>query len=374
VLNDVDMSQSQTDTRSMKIDEPKQSVTPDVEEILRLHAEFLNTDGASGQCADLSGADLGDTDLSGRDLSAANLSGAKLAGARLIRCKMNMTIATGADLSGADLAAADLRGINLGRAKLVEANLRRANLTGLELKDKNGQKTGKIWRSDLSSADFSGANLVDARLKSAKLDGAKFTGAHLAGTDFTGCVLAKADLTGAELDGAIIEADENTECHRILCEIAMIQRDYDRATLHNDKALALNPNDPRIVAQKGELLTWTGDPEAAVEVIEQALALDPFGQEERIHLLGFALYTLGRYQEAADAFKRITDPKVTHLAFLAASRAELGDDGAASAHSAKILRMNPEFAIASHIESIPYQDPSHRERYRAGLRKAGLPE
>ena len=168
--------------------------------------------------------------------------------------------------------------------------------------------------------------------------------------------------------------NENTECHRILCEIAMWHRDFDRAVPHSDKALSLNPNDPRIVAQKGELLTWTGDPEAAVEVIEQALALDPFGQDERIHLLGYALYTLGRYQEAAEALKRVANPKVAHLAFLAASRAELEDDGAASALTAEILCMNPEFTITSHVASIPYRNPAHREHYRASLAKAGLPE
>jgi adenylate cyclase len=72
-----------------------------------------------------------------------------------------------------------------------------------------------------------------------------------------------------------IDAND-TECHRIQCRIALIQAQYVSSEYHLDCALALNPNDPRLVVQRGINLTFLGDPEAAIPWIERAMRLDPF--------------------------------------------------------------------------------------------------
>jgi len=71
--------------------------------------------------------------------------------------------------------------------------------------------------------------------------------------------------------------DENdTECHRIMCRIALIQGQFAKSEHHLECAVALNPNDPRLVAQRGINLTFLGDPAAAIPWIERAMRLDPF--------------------------------------------------------------------------------------------------
>jgi adenylate cyclase len=168
--------------------------------------------------------------------------------------------------------------------------------------------------------------------------------------------------------------ENNTECLRILCEIDMERRQYEQAEVHNEKALHLNPNDPRIVAQRGELLTWLGKPEESVEWIEKALRLDPYGAEGRAHLLGQAFHSARRYPEAIKAFNRITLLQHKHHAFLAACYAQIGNDEEAKAHAAEVLRMKPDFSVASYLESLPYKNQTDRQHYRDGLLKAGLPE
>jgi len=168
--------------------------------------------------------------------------------------------------------------------------------------------------------------------------------------------------------------ENNTECLRILCEVDMARRQYEQAEVHNEKALSLNPNDPRIVAQKGELLTWLGKPEEGVEWIEKALRLDPYGAEGRMHLLGQALHSARRYPEAIKAFKRITLLQYRHHAFLAACYAQMGNDEEAKAHAVEVLRMKPDFSVESYAESLPYKNQTDRQHYRNGLLKAGLPE
>ena len=64
----------------------------------------------------------------------------------------------------------------------------------------------------------------------------------------------------AAIDKALSLDENDVECHRLLCEVYMESRRLDQAETHSDRALQMNPNDPRIVAQRGELLTWLGRP------------------------------------------------------------------------------------------------------------------
>ena len=56
-----------------------------------------------------------------------------------------------------------------------------------------------------------------------------------------------------------IDAND-TECHRIMSRIALMQGKYAKSEYHLERALALNPNDPRLVVQRGINLTFLGSP------------------------------------------------------------------------------------------------------------------
>jgi adenylate cyclase len=169
--------------------------------------------------------------------------------------------------------------------------------------------------------------------------------------------------------------DENDiECHRVLCESFMDQGDLARARMHHDRAFALNPNDPRIVAQRGELMTWFGEPDQAVEWLQTATHLDPFGVRERAHLLGRALLAARRYAEAADAYRQSAGRhRPEYHADLAAALAQAGRAEEAAAEVAETLRIKPEFSVASYVEGLHYSRDVDREHHREALIKAGLP-
>ena len=67
----------------------------------------------------------------------------------------------------------------------------------------------------------------------------------------------------AVLKGLSLDAND-IECHRILCEFGMMWSQWDEAQRHHDKAFELNPNDARIIAQRGELLTMLGRAEEGI--------------------------------------------------------------------------------------------------------------
>jgi adenylate cyclase len=166
----------------------------------------------------------------------------------------------------------------------------------------------------------------------------------------------------------------NVECHRLLCEVYMERHDLEQARVHGARAIALNPNDPRLVAQQGELLTWLGRPEEAVEWIRKALRLDPHGMAGRAHLLGRALYGIRQYAEALDAYRQLTAPRYAHSAAMAACFGQLGLTDDAAKQAAAVLRQRPDFTTSAFVAALPYADPADRDHFADGLRKAGLPE
>jgi adenylate cyclase len=171
-----------------------------------------------------------------------------------------------------------------------------------------------------------------------------------------------------------LSLDENDiECRRIQCEVYMEQRNWDQAELHHERAIALNPNDPRIVAQRGELLTWIGRPEEGTECVERAMRLDPFNASAYAHLLGRALYSCRRYEEAVRAYSLISSPRYGHVADMAACCAQSGDVDGAKEKVAQVLAMNPEFSVDTYVENLRYKRESDRDHHREGLRKAALP-
>ncbi|MCH7932169.1 MAG: adenylate/guanylate cyclase domain-containing protein, partial [Proteobacteria bacterium] len=168
--------------------------------------------------------------------------------------------------------------------------------------------------------------------------------------------------------------DENDiECVRILCEFRMELKQWDEAQLFQTKAYKLNPNDPRILAQRGELLTWMGRPEEGLPWIEQAMRLDPYEADTFAHLLGRALFGLERYEDAASAFMRAPADRYANRAYLAACFAHLAMPEKATARAADVIRLKEEFAAKAFVASLLYKEENDEARLREGLLKAGLP-
>jgi len=168
--------------------------------------------------------------------------------------------------------------------------------------------------------------------------------------------------------------ENNITCQWNMCELHMMVARLEQAELHHQKAFALNPNDPRIVAQRGELLTWQGRPVEGADWARQAMRLDPYDAAGRAHLLGRALYVARRYADAIEAFKQVRVPRYGHHAEIAGCYAQLGSDEKARLHAGEVLRLKPDFSIADHVQGLPFKESRDREHYRDGLRKAGLPE
>ncbi|MFI5014228.1 MAG: adenylate/guanylate cyclase domain-containing protein [Hyphomicrobiales bacterium] len=176
-----------------------------------------------------------------------------------------------------------------------------------------------------------------------------------------------------ELKIALALDDNDSDVHRILAALNLINNSHDKAAHHQERALALNPNYDLVVVQQGELLTWLGRPEEGIDWIKKAMRLNPYHPERFWNHLGRALYCAEKYTEAAEAFARITRPDHTHHAFLAATFARMGNAGAAAAHAAEVVKLEPAFSVSAYLATQHYKHEVDRRRHEAGLLEAGLP-
>jgi adenylate cyclase len=175
-----------------------------------------------------------------------------------------------------------------------------------------------------------------------------------------------AALRAAEVD------ESDSDCQRILCEIALLDGDFERGAAHHEHAFSLNPNDPIIVAQRCDIRLLQGRLEESLDWAQQVLALDP-GNQLRWHYLGMARYALTHYADAVSAFRRHPALRPAQVANLAASHARLGDGARAAELVADVARLAPNYRVREYLKTRPYQRSEDLEHHRAGLLLAGLP-
>jgi adenylate cyclase len=178
----------------------------------------------------------------------------------------------------------------------------------------------------------------------------------------------------SELQVALALDDNDSDVHRILAGVHLTHHEFDKAVFHQDRAFVLNPNDDLIVVQKGELLTWLGQPEEGIEWIEKAMRLNPYHPERYWNHLGRANFVAGRYPEAVAALQRIGAPDCSQHALLAAANAANGEVTAAKAHAEHVLTLDPAFSITDHLDTMHYANDDERARHRQALFEAGLPD
>jgi adenylate cyclase len=161
-----------------------------------------------------------------------------------------------------------------------------------------------------------------------------------------------------------------------LGQVLLYRRKYDAAIAEFQRAFALNPNfiDHRYAAA----LTYAGEPERALQVLEASIGLDPFQPlSYSVAPMGMANYMLKRYGDAVRLFResvsRLPNLQWPHL-LLAAAYAQLGQLEEARKEAAEVLRINPGFTIESWKRLLLQKDPKDAEHRLDGLRKAGLPE
>jgi TolB-like protein len=160
--------------------------------------------------------------------------------------------------------------------------------------------------------------------------------------------------------------------------IAYVLRDLPFAHEQVDRALTLNPNLSGAWTYSGWIHLWSGNPTTAIEHLSRSIRHDPLGiAGGRRSGLAHAHFFLDRHEEALQWGEgHARDNPHAHPAFLigAASAAFAGKMDQAQRFAASLKQIDPAFRV-SRLEDYlgPYQH-EFLEKYKQGLRLAGLPE
>jgi adenylate cyclase len=109
-------------------------------------------------------------------------------------------------------------------------------------------------------------------------------------------------LTQAEqlANKAVAIDNRDVRARILLGRIDIFYHRYEQALVEMDRAVALNPNDAHALAGRGNVLTWLGQTDAAIEALEQALRIDPELHPMDRFALGLAYYLTRRYDAAIE--------------------------------------------------------------------------
>ena len=155
-------------------------------------------------------------------------------------------------------------------------------------------------------------------------------------------------------------------------------RRHDEAIEAARRAVDLGPNNAESHAQLGNILNWSGDPQAGIKEIETAMRLNPHYPFYYLFYLGHSHYLLGNNDEAIRLMKRVVTrapnflPVRRHLAVLFS---EKGFMEKAKEHSDEVIRIFPGASVQDELGRCFYRwNPNLRDRFIGGLRKSGMPE
>ena len=154
-----------------------------------------------------------------------------------------------------------------------------------------------------------------------------------------------------------------------------MKRDHNRAIAEGEKAVALDPGGADAHAWLGNTLNYADRPKEAIPLFEKAIRLNPFGPTWYFLNFGNSYRMIGQYQEAITQYKkalRLAPNNILAHLCLAGTYSLLGRDEEARAEVEEILRINPKFSLESYAKTLPYKNQAQLDRYVEALRKAGL--
>ena len=151
------------------------------------------------------------------------------------------------------------------------------------------------------------------------------------------------------------------------------RKEYFEAILAAEKAIEIDPNyaDGHVAA--GSVLYLAGRAEEGLDLVEKAMRLNPHYPHNYQLCQGQALYVMGSYGEAVDAFKqgieRYPQSERLHL-WLAAAYAQVGEAERAEWEMQQVFALNPNFSPSFLEQASPFRYPEDLENFLDGVRKA----
>jgi tetratricopeptide (TPR) repeat protein len=127
----------------------------------------------------------------------------------------------------------------------------------------------------------------------------------------------------------------------------------------------------------GLVLNYSGDAEAAVKSIREALQLEKVYPAWLIDILASAYRDSGKIElsiPVAQESVRLDPLNIDARLILCSDYKLAANHKQAQSVAEDIIASNPEFSLATYASSQPYKNPAPLDRVIGALREAGLPD
>lgn len=188
----------------------------------------------------------------------------------------------------------------------------------------------------------------------------------------------------SEIEAALDIDGGDAWSHGVFAQLLFLRKEDDKAEIHFNRALALNPNDADVAAVFGNILVYWGRWREALTWIGAAKRLNPFPPNLYHWYHALALYSGHEYEQAVKALMEARSLDRWSHGLLAACYAQMGRLGEARSEAEAFVReryreMNANGAVPPtntldlvRARAERYRNPVDREHFLDGLRKAGL--
>ncbi len=176
--------------------------------------------------------------------------------------------------------------------------------------------------------------------------------------------------------------DPTPLAHHIASRLLTSQGRSDEALAEAKRAVDLDPNDATGYSALARIYIKTGRPAEALDALKKGQRLDPQGDVRGTfsYRLGESYFHLDRFEESVPEFEKYTrllPGDEWGLLYLAAAYGHLGRKQEAQSALEKFTQARAKkgrrpYTLAG-MDSWAFPDETIRERYREGLRKAGMP-
>jgi len=174
---------------------------------------------------------------------------------------------------------------------------------------------------------------------------------------------------------ALVLDESQAGVHAYLGYLYAMTRQFDKAVVQAERALALDPNSSEVLLFAASVIAWSGRPKEAIPLYHKSIRLNPFAPGTYFATLSLAYRLAGQYDEAVEQAKKAVErePKngLAHLALVSGCIFS-GREEEARAAAAEVLKINPDFSLEEYAKALPFKDQYQVDCAIDGLRKAGL--
>lgn len=153
--------------------------------------------------------------------------------------------------------------------------------------------------------------------------------------------------------------------------VALYNRRHAEAASRFDKAMEGAPYDSYVVSRAALGKFYSGDFDAAIELFQRAIRLDPLHADRQRGMLGHAYFHTGQHDLAITNLKAIEEPLAWELVWLACCQAILGD----AEHYATVERYRASVQTSSvryEARARPFEKDADMRRLEVAMQNAAV--